>query len=150
MQSSSSWLSNEKSSPAETWNGCSASPSALQSRLMHRFGAQPLGNALVLDRKELIRRLKAIRRGRPFSIELDRRHSLTETLRQARTHSIRVPVATDIHRIHLESLPDGVTLSPGRIEVAFTNPKEAVQRLYALAQALINDFDAFEKAVEVK
>ena len=35
-----------------------------------------------------------------------------------------------------------------RDEVAFTGPREAVQRLYELAQALINDFDAFEKAVE--
>ena len=74
------------------------------------------------------------------------RSSLADTLRQARIHRVRVPVAAAQH-IRLASLPAGVTVAPGRIEVTFTGPREAVQQLYALAQALLNDFDAFEKAV---
>ena len=75
------------------------------------------------------------------------RSSLADTLRQARIHRVRVPVAAAAQHIRLASLPAGVTVAPGRIEVTFTGPREAVQQLYALAQALLNDFDAFEKAV---
>ena len=76
------------------------------------------------------------------------RSSLADTLRQGRIHRVRVPVAAAAaQHIRLASLPAGVTVAPGRIEVTFTGPREAVQQLYALAQALLNDFDAFEKAV---
>ena len=42
------------------------------------------------------------------------------------------------------SAPD---LAPGRIEVRFASAKEAVVRLFALAQALTNDYERFETIV---
>jgi hypothetical protein len=38
-------------------------------------------------------------------------------------------------------------VEPGRIEVQFRGARDAVARLFALAQALTNDYDRFEDLV---
>ena len=48
----------------------------------------------------------------------------------------------------LSGLPDGVSVEPGRIEVRFSSAKDAVGRLFALAQALTHDYERFEALVE--
>ena len=48
----------------------------------------------------------------------------------------------------LASLPEGVSVSRDRIEVRFNGAKEAVERLYALAYALVNDYERFEGLVD--
>ena len=47
----------------------------------------------------------------------------------------------------LASLPAGVHVARDRIEVRFSGAQEAVARLFALAQALTNDYDRFETLV---
>jgi hypothetical protein len=47
----------------------------------------------------------------------------------------------------LESLPQGVRLEPGRITVTFDGAQQALERLLALAMAISNDFDRFERQV---
>ena len=47
----------------------------------------------------------------------------------------------------LSGLPEGVTVEAGRIEVRFGNAKEAVVKLFALAQALTGDYERFEELV---
>ena len=48
----------------------------------------------------------------------------------------------------LSGLPAGVSVEPGRIEVRFSGAKDAVGRLFALAQALTNDYEQFEALVD--
>ena len=48
----------------------------------------------------------------------------------------------------LAGLPDGVSVEPGRIEARFSSAQDAVGRLFALAQALTNDYEQFEALVE--
>lgn len=48
----------------------------------------------------------------------------------------------------MSGLPAGVLVESGRIEVQFSSATEAVQRLYALAQALTHDYERFETLVE--
>ena len=43
---------------------------------------------------------------------------------------------------------DALTVEADRIEVRFGGAQEAVGRLYALAQALVNDYERFEALVE--
>ena len=47
----------------------------------------------------------------------------------------------------LANLPPGVTVAADRIEVQFSDAKEAVARLFALAQALTHDYERFEALV---
>ena len=58
---------------------------------------------------------------------------------------IRVPVEAEALQGHLSCLPNGVLVERDRIEVLFDGAKEAVARLYALAQALVNDYERFEE-----
>ena len=69
-------------------------------------------------------------------------------IRQARLIGIRAAVPREALEARLSGLPDGVSVEPGRIEVRFRGAKDAVGRLFALAQALTNDYERFEALVE--
>ena len=45
------------------------------------------------------------------------------------------------------NLPAGVDLEPGRISLTFDQPQQALEKLLALAMAIGNDFDRFERQV---
>ena len=72
---------------------------------------------------------------------------LVAELRTARLTGIRVAVPVEALEARLAGLPEGVVVEPGRIEVRFTGAREAVVRLFALAQALTNDYERFETLV---
>ena len=76
-----------------------------------------------------------------------RRARVVAELRQARLTGIRVAVPIEALEGRLAGLPEGVTVEAGRVEVRFASAKEAVVRLFALAQALTNDYERFETIV---
>ena len=117
--------------------------------LMRRFGAQVVGSVLVLPRADLIAALRGCRRGRAYTRELARHTRLTGELRRARIASVRVapaPPAPSALAV-LPGLPAGVVLEPGRLEVRFDEPKDAIARLYTLAKVLLAHYDDFETLV---
>ena len=120
---------------------------ARAATLMRDFGAERTGNILTLRRDQLLRRLRTHRHGTTFRREQERRDRLVTTLRQARLTGIRVTVPAETLTGRLAHLPPGVTVAPDRIEVQFSNAKEAVARLFALAQALTHDYERFEAVV---
>ena len=73
---------------------------------------------------------------------------LIAELRKARLTGIRVKVPAETLSGKLANLPDGVSVERDRIEVRFDGAKDAVVRLYALAQALVNDYERFEALVD--
>ena len=83
-----------------------------------------------------------------FRAEEQRRARLVTELRKARLTGIRVPVEADALQGRLSGLPADVLVERDRIEVRFAGAKEALARLYALAQALVNDYERFEALVE--
>jgi hypothetical protein len=120
---------------------------ARAATLMRAFGAERMGNARTLARTHLLRQLRAHQKGAAFVGELARRERLVTTLRQARIAGIRIAVPAAVLDVRLPGLPAGVTVAPGRIEVQFDGAREAVARLFALAQALTNDYEQFETIV---
>ena len=120
---------------------------ARAATLMREFGAERTGNVLTLRRVDLLRFLKTRRQRTPFRREQERRERLCTTLRAARLTGIRVRVPVETLSARLADLPPGVTVAADRIEVQFRDAKEAVARLYALAQALTHDYDRFEALV---
>jgi hypothetical protein len=114
--------------------------------LMHRWGASRIGRDLVLRRETLVAVLRSLLRGESYEIEQGRQEKLVAELRRSRAAPLRF--AAGPAKVAVANLPAGVTLTPGRIEVEFSTPKEAVERLYALALALVNDFGAFEKVAD--
>ena len=121
---------------------------AMAAILMRKkFGAELTGCTLTLPRVELLRQLRMTRKRGAFRAEEQRRARLVTELRKARLTGIRVPVEADALQGRLSGLPADVLVERDRIEVRFTSATEAVQRLFALAQALTHDYDRFEAVV---
>ena len=120
---------------------------ARAAQLMRTFGAELVGASRVLRRTELLRQLRKYRTRAAYRGEEQRRTRLVAELRQARLTGIRVAVPVEALEARLTGLPEGVTVEAGRVEVRFASAKEAVVRLFALAQALTNDYERFETIV---
>ena len=114
---------------------------------MRTFGAELVGAARVLRRSELLRQLRKYQARAAFRGEEQRRARVVAELRTARLTGTRVAVPVEALEARLAGLPEGVTVEAGRIEVRFAGAKEAVGKLYALAQALVSDFERFETIV---
>ena len=120
---------------------------ARAATLMQTFGAELTGNQRTLPRTKLLRQLRKHRARAAFRGEEERRTRLMAELRKARLTGIRVKLPAETLSGKLASLPDGVSVERDRIEVRFNGAKDAVVRLYALAQALTNDYERFETLV---
>ena len=108
---------------------------------MQTFGAEMTGCQRTPPRTKLLRQLRKHRARSAFRGEVERRDRLVAELRKARVTGIRVTLPVETLDAKLASLPEGVSVSRDRIEVRFSGAKEAVERLYALAYALVNDYD---------
>ena len=120
---------------------------ARAAQLMRTFGAELAGYARVLRRTDLLRQLRQHRGRAVFRGEEQRRDRLTAEIRRARLTGIRVAVPIEALEARLSGLPEGVSVEPSRIEVRYQDATEAVGRLFALAQALTNDYERFEELV---
>ena len=120
---------------------------ARAAQLMRTFGAELTGYARVLRRTDLLRQLRKYRTRAAYRGEEQRRTRLVAELRTARVTGIRVAVPVEALEARLAGLPEGVAVEAGRIEVRFADAKEAVVKLFALAQALTNDYERFEELV---
>ena len=116
-------------------------------QLMTGFGAGRTGHLLTLPRAELLRQLRRQRKRAAFRHEETRREKVVTEIRRARLTGIRVAVPVEALEARLSGLPEGVSVERGRIEVRFDGAKDAVGRLYSLAQALVNDYERFEALV---
>ena len=104
------------------------------------------------DRDALITRLERIAEGEEGSYEIERRRkvaNLIENLRQQwmTQPQLLVEAPTAVVNQEFENLPAGVRLEPGRITVEFDEPQQGLEKLLALAMAISNDFDLFERCV---
>jgi hypothetical protein len=115
--------------------------------IVDRVGANGLA-----DRDAFIAHLRRLAEGDEGYYERQRRRNVAAVL--ARLHKERlerpqllVEAPVQVVTQELENLPEGVALEPGRITVAFDDPRQALEKLLALAMAISNDFDRFERQV---
>ena len=120
---------------------------ARAATLMQTFGAEMTGYQRTLPRTKLLRQLRRHRTRAAFRGEATRRDQVVTAIRQARLTGIRVAVPVEALEGRLASLPEGVNVARDRIEVRFSGAQDAVGRLFALAQALTNDYEQFEALV---
>jgi hypothetical protein len=104
----------------------------------------------VAGREELIAHLKRLAAGDEAHYERRRRQRLAqvlEGLRQAALAQPKVLVEAPTTVLHQElgNLPEGVSVSPGVISITFSSPRDALERLLALAMAIGNGFNEFER-----
>ncbi|MEO8053474.1 MAG: hypothetical protein ABI833_24000 [Acidobacteriota bacterium] len=109
-----------------------------------------IGSNGVADRELFIAHLQQLASGEAAQYERIRRQRLAHTLDSLRTSwQSRVPVAAPLNIVNqaFTDLPPGIQLDPGRITVQFETAQQALEKLLALAMAIGNDFERFQKAV---
>ena len=121
-------------------------------QLLHRFGGFQSAQAFLVDRQELIRCLEIVLAGEAFAFEQSRRRRLEEELNAARSQrvaaAVRIPVVPVSPAGKGLSVPPGLRLRPGRLEVDFNGAEELLCKLFAFSQAVAKDFEAFRDCVE--
>jgi hypothetical protein len=111
-----------------------------------------VGASGVAAREELIAHLKSLAAGDQVYFERRRRQKLAQVLEGLRQAALAQPkllveAPATVRNQEFANLPDGVSVSPGAISITFSSPREALQRLLALAMAIGNDFNEFERMV---
>ena len=119
-------------------------------QIMRPCVTRQVGASGVADREALIAHLKRLAAGDEVHYERRRRQKLALVLDGLRRAALAQPkvlveAPTTVLNQELGDLPDGVSITPGAISVTFSSPKEALQRLLALAIAIGNDFSEFER-----
>ena len=107
-----------------------------------------VGRNGLADREEVIRHLRRLAAGDAGHYEQQRRQRLAEllqTLQRERSTALMVEAPVAVVSQQLENLPEGVSVTPGRIEVSFGSTREALEKLLALAMAIRNDPLDFER-----
>src|ERR1700691_807798 len=117
--------------------------------LIRGFGGYQAGRTFLVDRPKLVAQLEQIRDSPDFKVEWRRKERLTERLDAIRRLQagarVAIAVEPETGRRRLPDLPPGVGLSPGELHIQFQSSEELLSKLFALAQAIANDFEAFEK-----
>ena len=109
------------------------------------------GNGLA-DRDALIAHLRRLAGGDDADYERQRRRKLAAAVAAWRKERLERPqllveAAIQVLTQEFKDLPKGVRLEPGRITIAFDQPQQALEKLLALAMAISNDFEGFERQV---
>jgi len=121
-------------------------------RLMHRFGGYLAGRTFLIDRVHLIAQLETWVTSEDYGRERRRWVKLSEALARSRhelqARAVVIPAPEEIWRRHLQDLPRGIQIHPGKLEITFQGTVELLQSLLELSQAISNDFEKFQILIE--
>jgi hypothetical protein len=118
-------------------------------QIMSACVTERVGTSSLADRKLLIDHLRSLAQGDPAYYERRRRRKLAsaiEDLRQAWLEQPKVLVEAPVSVVdqQFDDLPEGIELSPGCITVRFDEPRQALEKMLALAMAIGKDLERFE------
>ena len=124
-------------------------------RLLHKFGATEIADALSLPRASLLTQLEELRLGTAYAAFLRQRQQVAKHLAVAHAENVarrrRIPGSAQFQAgKSLADLPAGVRLEPGRIVCEFAYPEDFWAIIDALADIAAQDPDAFENATLAK
>lgn len=114
------------------------------NQILARMGGYQVGRTGLVDRHIFVSNLEAIAAGEDFHYEERRRVRVHEKLAEARriAKAKRVKIAPAPVAVG-PSLPDGVSIAPGEIRIAFDTPETLLTRLFELSQTIANDYEEF-------
>ncbi len=120
--------------------------------LMHSFDGYQAGKTFLLNRVQLIERLRGMLESPEFTREQRRKQRLTGTLEKLRKYrraaAVSLPVPAAALTQPAADLPAGVSLAPGELRVEFGSAEQLLAKLFELAQAAAHDYQRFQQVVE--
>jgi hypothetical protein len=111
--------------------------------LLHALGGFQSGRHFLAETGVVVRKLEAIQGGEQFHYEKRRRRRLAEALAEARRRQAGREVVLPAPGVSGGSVPPGVRLGKGRLEVEFETPEELLGRLFEVARLASEDFETF-------
>ncbi len=112
---------------------------------MARFGAQRLGNLLVVERSTLAAKLRELTTQDEVVQQLRRHERVRAAMQEGRAGvkfaRITLPEPTAGSLAHL---PGSIRLAPGHLAIDFTDAIDLLTQLTELSKAIGEDFDHFE------
>jgi hypothetical protein len=113
-----------------------------------------IGASGLADRDRLIEYLAELAQGDGAFYEQRRRRKVGDAIEKLHRQAVERPrlLVEAPHTVvnqAIERLPDGIRLEPGRITVEFITPAQALEKLLALAMAVANDPEDFERLIQV-
>jgi len=108
-----------------------------------------VGTSALIDRDSFVLVLKRWQSGEAGSYERKRRRRVARIIHQLSLQKAASPVLpveapTRVVNQILDHLPPGIHLEKDRITIQFTDSKEALEKLLALAMAIGNEYERFE------
>jgi hypothetical protein len=120
--------------------------------LLHRFDGYQAGRTFLIDRLQLMERLRSLEEGEEFQREGMRkerlRRAIDEFRRDQRAARVKIPVRPEVFSRRLAGLPPEVALEAGHLHIAFSGTEDLLRKPFELSQAARNDFDRFRAAAE--
>ncbi len=118
-------------------------------RLMGGFGGYQVGRTYVVPKEEVVQRLKQIEQGGEAESALRQKQRVWRILQQERAslpgRAIEIPLPVQPLVPEIANLPTGIQLENGLLTIRFDAPVELLQKLFALSQALMQDYETFER-----
>lgn len=115
-------------------------------------GGYLVGKVFLVDRLELIAKLRAVSEGEVFANEQRRKQRISTELdlvRGARkAKEIKIPAAESVWEQTMARLAPGIHLKPGELRIEFHGTEDLLRRLLELSQAIANDYERFKKLAE--
>jgi hypothetical protein len=116
-------------------------------RLLSVCGGYQVGRTFVVPRAALLDFIHARVGGDKVEFAVRRKARIIDQLNDGRRRAASERIALRAPSpFQIVSLPDGVRLLPGLLEVQFDSPVQLLEKLFALAQAVHADFEAFDRA----
>ena len=118
--------------------------------LLHRCSGYQVGRTFVVSRDAVRAFLEEIQAGGALTVIEAKKNHVIEFLGEARQALLgpSIPVPTKrFSEMTLAGLPDGVHLAPDQLTIHFQSATDLLEKLFALSQALANDFEALETAL---
>jgi hypothetical protein len=105
------------------------------------------------DRGRLIHHLEQLARSEDGTFEIQRRRRVAQFVARLRNERLAQPqvlveAPTRIINQDFDALPPGIHLVPGRITVEFEEPQQALEKLLALAMAIGENLEEFERSIQ--
>ena len=118
--------------------------------LMRRLGGYQVGKTFLVDRQALVTFLEDPLRRQAADLEARRFRSVGELLARTREERhfrrISIPATRPVFHIDFAGLPAGIDIGQRELSIRFEHPQDLLEKLFALSQALANDYETFETA----
>lgn len=114
-------------------------------QLMAAFGGVQVGKTYLVDRRQLIQGLERIAAGDPFVWESRRKAKLAKVLEEAHQQVEGRRVRIAMAAAPSGQWPPGVTLHAGELRIEFDSTAQLLERLFALSQAILRNYEEFQR-----